>query len=615
MKLVSGAEMKLRPGSATNLVQLTALLLLLINFVNAQTIRSPNRKTQKNETVSDLQQRRATAMSLLQSLAVDARSYSDEPLRARVQARIADLIWNDDKEAARALFRRAWEIAEGLDHAGANSDLPGRRASNAGRTQSKASLRREILSLASRCDHALGEEFLAKLTPRDDADPKTATRQLSSTESAERLRLASELLETSNTGRALEFADPALTRINSQAIEFLVSVREKDAVTADRRFASLLTIASADAASDANTVSMLTSYAFTPSIYLVVSRSGIPSSNSYQWREAPQLQQQLRRAFFEVSAGILMRPLSQIDQSSAGRAGTHFMVMRLLPLFQQFASDFVGPLNAQLASLGPEAANTTANTGEVALRRGMTVDTEGSNDAELTERLDRAKNSDERDRAYAFAAMRLAEEGNSSAGDLAEKIEDTETRKGVKTFIDYMLIRAFVNKKQPDAALLLLRKAELPRILRAHFLTQVARLKSKDDPVRAAEVLDEALTETRRLDPGTSDRAYSLVAVLRQFSVLDRSRAWELLSETIKTANNVTDFTGERGQSVLTLDGKFSVRLSMSLASPTDLTETLRQLAEENFYQTLDVSKTFRGDAPRALAMIAVAGTVLVAQR
>jgi hypothetical protein len=166
--------MKLRAGSLIILIQLTALLLL-IDVVNAQTIRSPKRKTNKNETASDLQQHQATALSLLQSLAVDARSYSDEPLRARVQARIADVIWNHDKEAARALFQRAWEIAERLDHAGADSGLPGRGPSNAGRTQSKTSLRREILSLASRCDHVLGEEFLAKLTPRDDADPKTAT--------------------------------------------------------------------------------------------------------------------------------------------------------------------------------------------------------------------------------------------------------------------------------------------------------------------------------------------------------------------------------------------------------------------------------------------------------
>lgn len=308
-----------------------------------------------------------------------------------------------------------------------------------------------------------------------------------------------------------------------------------------------------------------------------------------------------------------MRPLTQIDQSSAGRAGTHFMVMRLLPLFQQFAPDLVGPLNAQLASLGPEAASATANTGEVSLRRGMGNGGE-SNDDELTERLDRAKNSDERDRAYAFAAMRAAEKTDSRARDLVEKIEDAETRKGVSTFVDYMLIRAVITQKRPDEALLLIRKAELPRTLRAHFLTRVATLKLKDDPVRATELLDEALTETRRLDPGTADRAYLFVALLRQFSILDRTRAWELLSETIKTINSVPDFTGERAQTVLTLEGKFTIRLGVELATPTDLTEVLRQLAEQNFYQALDVSKTFRADAPRASAMIAVARAVLVEQ-
>jgi hypothetical protein len=587
-----------------NLIQLATLLIVICTFVNAQTVRP---KTKKND--AELQQRRAAAVSLLQSLAIEARSYNDEPLRARVQAQIADVLWSDDREAARTLFRRAWDIAEALDQAATPTPV-GQRPRNS-RTQPRSTFRREILSLASRRDHALGEEFLAKLTPRDDSDPKTTARELSATESTERLRLASELLEANNVARALQFADPALTRIDSRAVEFLVSLREKDALAADRRFASLLTIAGADLASDANTVSLLTSYAFTPSIYLVVSRGGIPSSNSYQRRDAPELHQQLRRSFFEVAAGILMRPLSQIDQSSAGKAGTHFMIMRLLPLFQQFAPDYVGALNAQLASLGPEAARTTANTGEVALRRGM-ADGGESNDEELTERLDRAKNSDERDRAYAFAAIAAAEKAESRARDLAEKIADAETRKGVNTFVDYMLIRAVITQKRPDEALLMIRKAELPRTLRAHFLTRVATLKLKNDPVRATELLDEALTETRRLDPGTPDRAYSLVAVLRQFSVLDRTRTWELMSEAVKTINSVPEFTGERGQTTLALEGKFTIRLSVELASPTDLTEVLRQLAEQNFYQAMDVSKTLTADAPRALAMIAVARAVLV---
>ena len=597
-----------------NVVKLATFLVVLSAVVSGQTIRSGNQRTKKNEPDSELQQRRATAISILQALAVEARSYGDEPLRARVQAQIADVIWSHDKDAARSLFRRAWDIAEVLDQAAVTPNQPGRRPNNGGRTQPRSNLRREILQLASRRDHALGEEFLAKLTPKDDGSTKSTARDLSLTERTERLRLAIELLATNNLERALQFADPALTRIDSRAVEFLVSLRQKDVQAADRRFASLLTIAGADPASDANTVSLLTSYAFTPSIYLVVSRSGIPSSNSYSPRAAPELHQQLRRAFFEVAAGILMRPLNHIDQSSAGRAGTHFMVMRLLPLFQQFASHLVGPLNAQLVSLGPEAAKATANTGDVALRRGMSGDGAGSNDDELTERLDRAKTSDERDRAYAFAAIRLADDADSRARDLAEKIEDAETRKGVRTFVEYMMIRALIRQKRSDDALLLIKKAELPRLLRTHFLTQVASLKLKDNPVRASELLEEALTETRRLDAGSPDRAYSLIALLRQFSMLDRTRTWELLSETVKAANSVPDFTGERGQTVLMLEGKFSMRLSIELATSIDLTEVLAQLAAQNFYQAMDVSQTFRADAPKALAKIAVARAVLVEQ-
>ena len=592
------------------LIRLTAVLLILTTFVNAQTIRPANQKTRKNESDSELQQRRATALSILQSLAIEARSYSDETLRACVQAQIADVLWSHDKEAARSLFRRAWDIAEALDQAGPSSNLPGRRPTSSGRSPARTNLRRAILQLASRRDHALGEEFLAKLTSRDEASSKTVP---SSAESAERLRLAMELVENQNIERALQFADPALTRINTQTIEFLVSLREKDALAADRRFASLLKLAFADPASDANTVSLLTSYTFTPSIYLAVTRSGIPSSTGYAPRPVPTLSQQLRRAYFDTAAAILMRPLTQIDQSSAGRAGTHFIVMRLLPLFQQHAPDLVGPLSAQLTVLGPEAAEKTANTGEVALKRGMGDD--GSpNDAELTERLDRAKNSDERDRAYAFAAIGAAEQMDPGARDLVEKIEDAETRKGVRTWVDYMMIRSAINQKRPDEALLLIRKTELPRVLRAHFLTKVASLKVKPAPAEARDLLEEALTEARRLDPDTPDRAFSLIALLRQFSLLDRTRTWELLSETIKTINGVPDFTAERGQANLSLEGKFSIRFGVELATAEDLTEVFRQLAEQSFYQALDISKSFRADAPRALATIAVARTVLVEQ-
>src|SRR5262245_40474569 len=60
-------------------------------------------------------ERREQAQALLISLAADAGSFKDQRHRARIQARIADVLWDSDKERARTLFRKAWDAAEIAD--------------------------------------------------------------------------------------------------------------------------------------------------------------------------------------------------------------------------------------------------------------------------------------------------------------------------------------------------------------------------------------------------------------------------------------------------------------------------------------------------------------------
>ena len=603
-------------------IRFAAICILLIGASNqAQTTSPPAPKgTKQPLTTKELDpetvQRRSIALSLLESLAIEARSYRDEPLRARVQARTADALWDQDKEAARSLFRRAWEVAESVDSSAATSanSAPGRVAQ--GRpARPRTALRREILQLAAKRDQALGEEFLRKLNAKDQKDQtnnSTASRpEISAAEMAERLMLAGGFLEAGEIERALQFADPALVRVTERSILFLVSLRDKNAVAADQRFAALLSLAAADPASDANTVSLLTSYAFTPSIYLAVSPGGIPSSNSYPPQAPPDLTPALRRSYFQTAANILLRPLAQIDQSSAGRAGTHFIATRVWPLFQQHAPDLAPAIAAQLAALGPEAAQVTMNTGNLSLNRGMTDNgrREGIEE-ELNDRLKGAQGADARDRAYAFAAMRAAEEGDPRVREYVDKIDDLETRAGLRRFVDYSFIRSLLGKKRADEALALLSKAELPHTLRAHFLIQAAAILAEKNQTRALELLDEALTVTRRIDAATPERAYCLLALLTQFSKLDKDRSWQLVSEMVKAANAVKDFTGENGNTALLLEGKFSIRMGTELVKPTDLSTLFARLAEDNFYQALDVARTFAGDAPRAMVTISVARSV-----
>lgn len=309
--------------------------------------------------------------------------------------------------------------------------------------------------------------------------------------------------------------------------------------------------------------------------------------------------------------------MDQIDRSSAGRPGTYLIARRLFPLFQQYAPDLVGALNAHLAAMGPEAAEAVSRAGERILNRGFDSNsagaTEGRNDveADLKDLLERATNTLERDRAHSFAAMQLAREGDARAYDFVEKVEDTETRKSVRKMVDYGYMGGLLEKKKTDELIALVLKSELTHALRANYLVRAAELIVKTDRVRALEVLEKALEEAQRIAAATTERAYVFVSLLAAFTKLDRARTWDLAREVIQTANNVADFTGENSQINWTIEGKISARLGTALAGSADLPLAFAAMADDDFYQAVDVTRTIKGDAPRALATLAVARAVL----
>src|ERR1041385_3999311 len=119
-------------------------------------------------------QQRTVAISLVSSLADEARTFKDQTRRARVQARAADVLWDTDPERARELFRRAWEAAETVDAENAK-----KRAEEMKRMESEGGpvvvrggpdLRSEVLRLVGKHDRKLGEEFLKALDEANEKD-------------------------------------------------------------------------------------------------------------------------------------------------------------------------------------------------------------------------------------------------------------------------------------------------------------------------------------------------------------------------------------------------------------------------------------------------------------
>ena len=602
------------PLSTMHLLKVIVLLFWLCALrLSAAASPQTTSPSQKNDEIEV--QRRAFAASIIMSLADEARTYKDLALRARVLARSADALWDVNPDEARRLLRRAWEAAEKADvredEEASSSAAPVMLI--AMRRGDGGDSRAEVLNIAARRDRALGDEFLAKLNATTQASRSVNDSWTTSEEMSKRLSFAHRLLNDNQAEKALEFAGPALDRVNEASISFLSRLRLLNAALADKQFTRLLARAELDPASDANTVSGLSSYAFTPGMYVTFAGDG-----SVRWAPAletittPNLPLEIRTSFFRVAASILLRPLPPPDQdlTSAGLIGKYLVIKRLLPLFEQYAPDTAVALRSQLTALAKQGT-TIADDDDFLLTQGIARDADSHTLLDqLQERVDRAKDQRERDQIYADAAAILAMEGNRSAQDIADKIENAYRREAARRYVDISLLRAALAKKNSQAALRLAKADSLTHPQRTWAYLQVARLLMGSDRTRAVELLEEALAEARRIDDD-ADRALLISGVAIQFLAADINRSWEVANEAVKAANAAEGFSGEADRlsvSLVTSSGLKLIDLDTAALNPSVL---LRSLAKQEPTRAIDLAKSFKHEAPRALAILAVASAAM----
>lgn len=590
--------------------------------------------------------RRTTAISLITSLADDARTFREPTLRARVQARAADALWETERERARTLFRRAWDEAEAAD---AESD---RRVEEERRRQTRErgsfsiqmppSLRTEVLRLAAKRDRELGEEFLTRMeaskkeeiensatsaAPEGNVEKQGASppRRRDPTEAppavAKRLRLAVQLLEDGDIERAIQFADPALSQVNLPSLEFLARLRPKNAKAADERYAALVQRAALDPLADANTASLLASYIFTPALYVTFTADGGSNSNSWG-RNFPvpsDIAPALRAGYFNAAASILLRPIPPKDQdnSSAGRTGWYMVIARLLPLFDQHAPDKSAALRARLAALLPDTPEGSRGTNNNAITRGLVPeDPNRDRIQEALNRLNGAKTSEDRDAVYVDAVLNAVRQKDPRVEEFLNKIEDLDLRKRLRAYVDFEAAERAVRDKDLAEAQRLARATSLTPIQRTWALSEVSRLLSKDEPGRALEILEEALAEAKRIDAASPEHASALVAIATQFYELDRARAWEVMAEVVKAADAAEGtYTGEDGSLSVRLQTKNQTMMSNSSVNSFDLHGIFSKLAREDLSRAVELARGFGGESPRAVATLAVARAVLAEKK
>lgn len=570
-----------------------------------------------------LEEHRANARSLLITLASDAIKFSDSVARARTLARVADLLWESDKERSRALFRAAWEAVDRAEKELGEQyqeylRKKGTATSAFSSDPSQPQVRREVLRLATARDPRLGEEFLNQQMKDTGGVSKSAPRPLGNADRFVRQRIdtARQLLEAELTEQAVQFADPVLGIIDQVTVDFLSSLREKDPTAADQRYAAMLTLAPANPQSDANTVSLLSSYLFTPHSFYGYSAEGTYTNSLQGNHTPPDVTPALQLAFFRAAANVLLRPLAPPgqEQNSAGHDGHYLVIKRLMSLFEQRApADLTAALRTQLDSLAPLTSKATRDRDDDDLvRTGIRPDKMMENwEQSLLDQLDHAKTSAERDQINFRLAGFYAGSGDLRARDYVDKIDEMETRNNARTYVDTKLAAHAVSKKDVQRIMELIRTGQFAHVQKVRLLTQGAMLMAASDNEKALTLMDLAATEARRIGGLDPDSPRAFFAVANAMLIVNRPAVWDAMSEAIKAANSADGFGGEDGQLSFSMKFKGMSFSQTENVTDFDINGIFRKLAEYDYEKSVELAQGFSREAPRGVATIAIARTIL----
>jgi hypothetical protein len=261
--------------------------------------------------------------------------------------------------------------------------------------------------------------------------------------------------------------------------------------------------------------------------------------------------------------------------------------------------DKVAPLRAQLAALQPDTSERSRDPRNSAFTRGLVAeDPNRDRVQEALDRLPEARTSAERDEVYFNAAQSAVSHNDPRARELADKIEDIDFRKQVRAYIDFEMTEKAVRDKNAD-------------VQRTWATTEAAQLLAKDEPGRAIETLEQALTEARRIDAASIDRVRALVAIATRLAPLDIARTWEIMSEAVKAANSLQEFTGEDAFLMVRVQSKNSTTISSSSVDSFDLNGIFTTLGKADLARAVELAKSFTAESPRAVATLSVARSVL----
>lgn len=582
---------------------------------------------------------RREAVRMLVETADAALGFDNDADKAHVQASVAEALWPYDETQARMLFRRAWEAADAAD---ANEyrraiEVAGAEALPDFYTHSREDV---FLSAAAR-DTVFAETFLREMNESiaaqrksrasNDAGGATATHPPDAQDNSSafgRLSAAHSFLEQGDAKRAAAIAAPAVAEgATADFVRFLLQLRRAAPSEADALYLRLLARTKADAGERANTVLLLSAPVVSPQLLTLVREDGSISFTPVNYPSGSgthvETASHVRRAFFDVAADVLRRPVPAAGDGAwrAEATARYFTIGRLLPFFEREAPNYVPELHARMNAHAAdiEAARRESLAPQMETR-SLSPRNPGDPLRVEVEAQSNAAGDDARDRA-GLSAVRKASRLKlwQRARQFASDIRNEELKRVAQRIIAAHQVmsagESFADEDAPDdfeRAAAFAREADVPPEVRAAGLGQAAELAArKGKQSRAAELLDEAVGFAERSEQGT-DARFNVFAMLTGIAArLGHARAWELLAATVVSANKLVARTGDAKETVhdaVSADERTGV-----FNAPVRLDHLFAAMARLDFTRALSEARSLDDVVERAIVIVAAVRATLEA--
>lgn len=561
------------------------------------------------QTPDYIAQQNSRIVSLLEQLADQARASSNLVFAVRAQSQAAKLLWAQEPDRARAIYRRAFQSLAPAPASKTrdNTETTGSKqpATLSPSLAEKQQLRGELLNQIAARDPALAEDLARGLVePGEstrsecgddsifDCNSASAPRSQAGVapsgskgdaERCELLMSAALQVVDRDPQQALTFAQMSVALgISSNLERLLTLMRAVDAERADLLFSNAVARLERSSTVDLADVRTLGSYV----VSVVNSESKRPLSK-------PLVLRFLNFAFSQIAADDLAA------QRVTGRdsAARYFIGRQLTDLFGRYLPyrlDQLRPYVSDQGEAGYYDEVVDPSPSKVTAPR------------DIAREAIEATDPGDRDALFARAALAWLTQGEfKEAQTTSLKISDSTTRDRVLS----QIVRRRAYESQIDDLLPLTRRItnETARIELLALLSNAAR--GSKDNLRAAELLDEAASCTLKT-PSTLERVRSLVMIANGFSTFDKARSFEILQAAVKTINDLvrhTDQSKDEGASEKR-QKPAAPAFTLDELEAANFDSTLASLAKADFDGALELARQLPGEEASVIAQLAVCG-------